>query len=75
MAGHFPFSGNGGRASTAAFYERYAFNDDTQEKYYKWWYDWTKDFVMNHKELSQTKGREFQSYPFGQHAHGPGRPG
>lgn len=69
MAGHFPFSGNGGRASAAAFFERYGFNDELQEKYYKWWFDWAKDFVEKDRELSQTKTVDFQSYPYGQHAH------
>jgi len=69
MAGHFPFSGNGGRASTTAFYERYGFNDELQETYYKWWYDWAKDFVTKDAELSVTKALEFAHYPFGQHAH------
>ncbi len=69
MAGHFPFSGNGGRASTTAFYERYGFNDELQERYYKWWYDWAKNFVQQDKELSKTKALEFEHYPYGQHAH------
>ncbi len=69
MAGHFPFSGNGGRASTTAFYERYGLNDELQEKYYKWWYDWAKAFVSQDKELVQTKSLDFAHYPYGQHAH------
>lgn len=69
MAGHFPFSGNGGRASTTAFYERYGFNEALQEKYYKWWYEWAKAFVTHDAELSLTKGIAFAGYPYGQHAH------
>lgn len=69
MAGHFPFSGRGGRASTTAFFELHGFNRTLQEKYYRWWYEWAKRFVQQDKELSQTKAIEFQSYPYGQHAH------
>lgn len=69
MAGHFPFSGNGGRGTAAAFYERYRFNDELQEQYYKWWYDWAKNFVENDPALATTKGVDFVTYPYGQHAH------
>lgn len=68
MAGHFPFSGNGGRASTTAFYERYGLNEELQEKYYKWWYDWAKDFVTKDSDLSATVGIRFNGYPMGQHS-------
>ncbi|QKT02772.1 hypothetical protein HUS23_02550 [Ectothiorhodospiraceae bacterium 2226] len=69
MAGHFPFSGRGGRAATTAFFELQGYNAELQEKYYRWWYEWAKRFVEQDKELSQTKAIEFQSYPYGQHAH------
>ncbi len=74
MAGHFPFQGKGmryGMARTAytAFFENKGFNLEMQEKYYKWWYDWTKNYVMNDADLSVTKGIGFADYPYGQHSH------
>lgn len=69
MAGHFPFSGNGGRGAITAYYERHGLNDELQEKYYKWWYDQAKTMVDQDSELSQTKGLDFIEYPYGQHAH------
>jgi hypothetical protein len=69
MAGHFPFSGRGGRAATTAFFEQEGFNKELQEKYYKWWYDWAKNIVDNDADLKAAKGVAFQSYPFGQHAY------
>ncbi|MDE2089811.1 MAG: hypothetical protein KGJ12_07305 [Gammaproteobacteria bacterium] len=73
MSGHFPFLGKGvryggARLSIAAFFEKHNFRLELQEKYYRWWYEWTKNFVMNDKDLSVTKGREFNHYPYGQHA-------
>lgn len=74
MAGHFPFTGKGmsygmGRMSVTAFFERHGFNLELQEKYYKWWYDWTKNFVSNDPDLKVTKGVAFNQYPYGQHSH------
>lgn len=69
MAGHFPFSGRGGRASTNAFFEAEGLNEDLQEKYYQWWYNQAKEMVENDPELKVTKAHEFKEYPFGQHAH------
>ena len=69
MSGHFPFSGNTNRVSVFGFYERYNLNPALQEKYYKWWYDWAKNFVMADADLKATKGMEFTHYPFGQHSH------
>ncbi len=69
MAGHFPFSGNAGRASVAAFFEKEGYPEALQEKYYKWWYDWAKQTVEADAHLKVTKAHEFKEYPFGQHAH------
>ncbi len=69
MSGHFPFSGNTNRVSVFGFYDRYNLNQSLQEKYYKWWYDWAKNFVMNDPDLKATKGREFENFPYGQHSH------
>ena len=69
MSGHFPFSGNTNRVSVFGFYERYNLNPAMQEKYYKWWYDWTKNLVMADADLKAVKGTEFTHYPFGQHSH------
>ena len=69
MSGHFPFSGNTNRVSVFGFYDRHNLNTTMQEKYYKWWYDWSKNFVMNDPDLSAVKGYEFKSYPYGQHSH------
>ncbi|MEJ2059240.1 MAG: hypothetical protein P8Y64_01965 [Gammaproteobacteria bacterium] len=75
MAGHFPFGGKRGsryglapRMSISAFFEHQGFNNDLQEKYYKWWYDWAKDFVSKDADLSVTMGLKFNNYPMGQHA-------
>ncbi|MFA5171596.1 MAG: hypothetical protein WC426_08510 [Sulfuriferula sp.] len=69
MSGHFPFSGNTNRVSVFGFYDRHNLNTTMQEKYYKWWYDWAKNFVMNDPDLSAVKGYEFKNYPYGQHSH------
>lgn len=69
MAGHFPFSGNGGRASTVAFFEKERYTEALQEKYYTFWYDWAKKTVESDAHLKQTKAHEFHGYPYGQHAH------
>lgn len=69
MAGHYPFSGNTNRVSVYAFFERHGLNEALQEKYYKWWFDWAKDRVLNDPDLKISKGIEFASYPYGQHAH------
>lgn len=73
MSGHFPFLGKGMRYGAArltinAFFERHGFGLASQEKYYKWWYDWTKNFVQHDPDLSCTKAVEFSHYPYGQHA-------
>ncbi|WP_018875015.1 hypothetical protein [Thioalkalivibrio sp. ALJ1] len=76
MAGHFPFAGKRGtryglapRGTIAAFFENHGFNDELQEKYYKWWYDFAKDFVEKDSDLSFTMSTKFTSYPMGTHAH------
>lgn len=76
MSGHFPFAGRLGiryglapRMSISAFYEQCGFNLELQEKYYKWWYDWAKNFVLNNEDLNLAKGVGFNHYPYGQHAH------
>jgi hypothetical protein len=68
MAGHFPFLGKGGRIDTAAFFESHGLGLELQERYYRWWYDWTKRFVESDPDLSFTKAVEFQEFPYGQHA-------
>lgn len=69
MSGHFPFSGNTNRVSVFGFYDRYNLNVSMQEKYYKWWYDWAKNFVMNDADLKAVKAYEFKEFPYGQHSH------
>ncbi len=69
MAGHYPFSGKANRVSIYAFFERHGLSAPLQEKYYKWWYDWAKAFVLNDADLKVSKGIEFAAYPYGQHAH------
>lgn len=69
MAGHYPFSGNANRVSVFAFYDRYGLGLDLQEKYYQWWYDWSKNFVLNDPDLKFSKGASFKESPYGQHAH------
>ncbi len=76
MAGHFPFLGRGvryggARMTIAAFFEAHGLNEELQEKYYKWWYDWAKNFVEQDEGLKAAKGVAFQHYPYGQHAHRP----
>lgn len=68
MAGHFPFAGNTNRVSVFAFYERYGLGLELQEKYYKWWYDWAKNFVNSDPDLKASKAIAFSHYPYGQHA-------
>lgn len=75
MAGHFPFEGKRGkryghsRLGYTAFFEAHGLSLELQEKYYKWWYEWAKNFVQKDPDLSVTKAVEFQSYPYGQHSH------
>ncbi|WP_018946289.1 MULTISPECIES: hypothetical protein [unclassified Thioalkalivibrio] len=75
MAGHFPFAGKRGtrygqapRGTIAAFFENHGFGEELQEKYYKWWYDFAKDFVEKDSDLSVTMITRFNSYPMGTHA-------
>lgn len=75
MAGHFPFAGKRGtryglapRGTIAAFYENNGFNNELQEKYYKWWFDYAKAFVDRDPDLSATVGVRFRGYPMGTHA-------
>ena len=74
MAGHFPFQSTRGqryghaRLAFTAFFEAHDFDLKLQEKYYKWWYDWAKQYVQNDPDLSVTKGVGFQHYPYGQHS-------
>lgn len=68
MSGHFPFSGNVNRVSVFAFYEKHGLSLELQEKYYKWWFDWAKQFVANDTGLKTSKGNEFNHFPYGQHA-------
>ncbi len=69
MSGHYPFSGKANRLSVFAFFEKNNLSLELQEKYYKWWYDWAKDFVSKDADLRVTKGVLFNHYPMGQHAH------
>jgi hypothetical protein len=69
MAGHYPFSGNTNRVSVFAFYDRHGLGLELQEKYYKWWFDWAKNFVLADADLKFAKGAEFSHFPYGQHAH------
>ena len=75
MAGHFPFAGKRGtryglapRGTIAAFFENQGLNNELQEKYYKWWFDYAKQFVENDGDLSVTMGVKFSQYPIGTHA-------
>ena len=75
MAGHFPFASKRGsryglapRMSLAAFFEQQGLNHTLQETYYKWWYDWAKDFVSKDTDLGATVGVRFAHYPMGQHS-------
>lgn len=69
MSGHYPFNGNANRVSVFAFYEKNGLSLELQEKYYRWWFDWAKNFVMNDPDLKYSKAHEFSSFPYGQHAH------
>lgn len=69
VSGHYPFSGKANRVSVFAFFEKHQFSLNLQERYYRWWHEWAKDFVMKDPDLSATKAVEFAHYPFGQHAH------
>ena len=69
MAGHYPFSGKANRLSVFAFFEKNALSLELQEKYYKWWYDWSKGYIAKDPGLQAAKGVAFQHYPMGQHAH------
>jgi len=69
MSGHYPFSGNANRVSIFAFYEKHGIGLELQEKYYKWWYDWAKNFVLSNPDLNAAKAPDFAHFPYGQHAH------
>lgn len=71
---HYPFTGKGvryggARMTIAAFFEQHGLNMELQEAYYKWWFDWAKDFVNSDADLKVTKGVAFAHYPMGQHSH------
>ncbi len=68
MADHYPFTGRADRVAVFGFFERNALGCELQEKYYKWWYDWTKEFVTKDLDLRHAKEVEFDRYPFGLHA-------
>ena len=68
MAGHYPFTGNSNRVSVFAFYEKNGLGLELQAKYYQWWFDWAKDFVLNDPGLKAAKAPEFARFPYGQHA-------
>ncbi len=75
MAGHFPFAGKRGtryglapRGTLSAFFENHGLNAELQERYYRWWYDFAKDFVARDPDLSATVGVRFAGYPMGTHA-------
>ncbi len=76
MSGHFPFAGHRGiryglapRMTISAFFEKNHFDMPAQEAYYKWWYDWAKEFVENDPDLRVTEAYRFKYYPMGQHSH------
>lgn len=76
MSGHFPFAGKLGiryglapRMTISAFFELKGYNDTLQEKYYRFWYEWAKNYIENDADLSYSKGVLFKKYPYGQHAH------
>ncbi len=75
MSGHIPFValrgvryGQAPRMTMAAFFESRGFGTELQERYYRWWYEWARDFVARDPDLSAAKAVEFNSYPMGQHA-------
>jgi len=75
MSGHFPFAsrlgvryGQAPRMAIAGFFENRGLGKELQEKYYRWWYEWAKDFVAKDPDLNATKAVEFDRYPYGQHA-------
>lgn len=69
MSGHYPFSGNSNRVSVFAFFEKHGLGLALQEKYYRWWFDWARNFVLADADLKLSKGHEFSGFPYGQHAH------
>lgn len=68
MSGHFPFSGKADRVSIYAFYDRHGLGLALQEKYYRWWFDWAKNYALSDPDLSVSKGAGFARFPYGQHA-------
>ncbi len=73
MSGHLPFAGNHGthygsalRMTISAFFGKNHFPEDLQKAYYKWWYDWTENFVENDSDLKVTESWYFKNYPIGQ---------
>lgn len=69
MSGHYPFSGNANRVSVFAFYEKHGLGLALQEKYYRWWFNWARDYVLSDPDLKLTKAHELSGFPYGQHAH------
>lgn len=69
MSGHYPFSGKANRVSVFAFFEKHRMSLEMQERYYRWWHEWAKAFVMSDPDLKASKAVDFAHYPFGQHAH------
>lgn len=69
MSGHFPFIGKANRLAVFAFFEDHGLSVELQEKYYRWWHEWAKNFVAKDPDLALTKAVELSHFPFGQHAH------
>lgn len=69
MSGHFPFTGKANRVSIFGFFEGHGLSLELQEQYYRWWYDWARQFVLQDPDLRAAKGTEFEVFPYGQHAH------
>lgn len=69
MAGHYPFSGKADRVAVFAFFEKNRMSLAMQQRYYRWWHEWAKAFVMSDPDLKASKGVDFAHFPFGQHAH------
>ncbi|MHB1515118.1 MAG: hypothetical protein ACYCVY_05295 [Acidiferrobacteraceae bacterium] len=70
MSGHYPFSGKTNRLAVFAFFEKNQMSLALQERYYRWWHEWAKAFVINDPDLRASKAVEFAHFPYGQHAHG-----
>lgn len=69
MSEHYAFSGKANRVSAFAFFEKHNLSLELQGAYYRWWYEWAKQYVMDDPDLRVAKAYLFAHYPLGQHAH------